>query len=284
MSFYWNSRAGILSVKMSYYLKIFSIIVLSFCLMLLLVPSVLAENLEVAKETSILLHWGAKLLLYAHIAGGIIGMFAGTVASLASKGKLIHRKAGQVFYWAMLVCYLIGALVAPFLQTGQRTNFVAGILALYLLTSGVSAAKRHKFNAGVTEKLGLVIAFTITFLGACFILLAHNSPTSTIDDSPPQAFVLFVVAGTLALIGEIRVLLVKTLTNAQRTIRHLWRMCFSFFIASGSLFFGQPGIFPDWFNSSMLPLLFGFFPFFILLIFLGRALVKSRTSSRSNSA
>lgn len=275
-------RASMLSVKMSYIRKSFSIVVLNICLTLLLISPVFAESLKVAKETSILLHWGAKLLLYAHIGGGIIGMLAGTAASLAPKGKRFHRKAGQVFYFAMLICYLIGALVAPFLESGQRTNFVAGILALYLLTSGVSAARRHKFSASLAEKIGLVTALTITLLGAYFILLASNSPTGTIDDSPPQAFILFVVAGSLALIGEIRVLYKKTLTNVQRTIRHLWRMCFSFFIASGSLFFGQPGVFPDWFNGSLLPLLFGFFPFLVLLIFLGKQLITARTSNRPN--
>lgn len=261
---------------MSYIRRPLSIFLLCFCIANLVVFPVFAENLEFAKETSLVLHWGAKLLLYAHIGGGMIGMFAGTVASLATKGNNTHRKAGHVFYMAMLICYLIGALVAPFLQTGQRTNFVAGILALYLLTSGISAARRRNFKASYTEKLGLAIALTITLLGTCFIFLASNSPTGTIDDSPPQAFILFVVAGSMALIGEIRVLFKKTLTNIQRTIRHLWRMCFSFFIASGSLFFGQPGVFPEWFNGSILPLLFGFFPLLILLIFLVKEVIKDR--------
>ena len=48
----------------------------------------------------------------------------------------------------MFVTYLIGAGVAPFLETGQRPNFVAGVLALYLLTSGVMAAMRRDFRAG----------------------------------------------------------------------------------------------------------------------------------------
>jgi hypothetical protein len=271
-------------MKMSYHKKSMSIVSVGVCLSFLMFFPAFADNLEVAKETSILLHWGAKLLLYAHIVGGIIGMLSGLVASLAPKGRRFHRIAGQLFYWAMLICYSIGAIVAPFLQSGQRTNFVAGILALYLLTSGVSAARRRHFNVSLKEKLGLLIALTITLLGAYFMMLASNSPTGTIDDSPPQAFILFVVAGTLALIGEIRVLAQKTLTNTQRTIRHLWRMCFSFFIASGSLFFGQPGIFPDWFNASLLPILFGFFPFLILLIFLIQTLVKERVSVRVKSA
>ena len=258
-----------------YYKKIVLIPAGVLCLFLLQVNHAFAETLQLDKDANTILHWGAALLLYAHISGGVIGMLAGTTASLAIKGKALHLKAGKVFFIAMFICYLIGACVAPFLETGQRTNFVAGVLALYLLTSGVSAAQRRNFCAGIGEKLGIVVALSITLLGVFFIYLASNSPTGTIDDSPPQAFVLFVVAGSLAFIGDFRVLIGKTLTNTQRTIRHLWRMCFSFFIASGSFFFGQAGFFPDWFNASILPLALGFFPFLILLIFLVKEILQS---------
>jgi hypothetical protein len=263
---------------MSYHKKIVLIPAVILCLLLFQVNHVFAETLKVDKDANILLNWGAALLLYAHIGGGFIGILAGTTASLAPKGKVLHRKAGKVFYLAMFICYSIGAVVAPFLETGQRTNFVAAVLALYLLTSGVSAAQRRNFHAGIGEKLGAVVALTITLLGLYFIYIASNSPTGTIDDSPPQAFVLFVIAGSLAFIGEVRVLIGKTLSNAQRTVRHLWRMCFSFFIASGSFFFGQAGFFPDWFNASVLPLVLGFFPFSVLLIFLVKEIIKSRRS------
>jgi ABC-type transport system involved in cytochrome c biogenesis permease subunit len=144
------------------------------CLFLLQVNNVFAETLQLDKDASTILHWGAALLLYAHIGGGFIGMLAGTTASLAPKGKVLHRKAGKVFYLAMFICYLIGACVAPFLETGQRTNFVAGVLALYLLTSGVSAAQRRNFCAGISEKLGVVVALTITLLGILFIYLSSE--------------------------------------------------------------------------------------------------------------
>ncbi len=80
-----------------------------------------------------------------------------------------------------------------------------------------------------------------------------NSVTGTVDGSPPQAFYIFIIAGSLAAAGEINVLVRRKLSQVARKTRHLWRMCFSFFIASGSLFFGQPQVFPDWFNGSVLP-------------------------------
>lgn len=241
-------------------------------LLLFFSSSANAARLIVEPESSFIFHLGAAFLLYVHIGGGAIGLLSGVVASLSSKGKKIHRIAGKIFYLSMLTCYFIGALVAPFLASEKSTNFVAAVLAMYLLITGVQASTRRNFIAGVVEKIGFVIALSITIMGLVFILLASQSINGTVDGAPPEAFILFVVAGTLATIGELRVILHKRLTQRSRIIRHIWRMCFSFFIASGSLFFGQAQLLPDWFNSSLLPLVFGLFPIVILLIGLFKTL------------
>ena len=234
-----------------------------------------ATRLIVNDDANILLHIGAAVLLYAHIFSGAMGLIAGSVASLSKKGSSIHRKAGVVFLISMLICYLIGAGVAPFLTEGQRPNFVAAILALYLLITGVIAAKRRQFIAQNTEKIGFVIALLITAMGVIFMVMGSQSDTGTVDGSPPQAFILFIVAGSLAAIGDLRAVIKSKLSNTERIIRHIWRMCFSFFIASGSLFFGQPQIFSDWFNESVFPVLLGFFPLFVLLLFILKIKIQS---------
>ena len=220
-------------------------------LLCILSPAVFAETLQVSADSPYVFHLGAALLLYSHIVGGAVGLVSGVVASASKKGDKLHRASGKVFFYAMFISYLIGALVAPFLEQGQRPNFVAGVLALYLLLSGVHAARKRKFSAGMSEKIGLIVAALITAMGFTFMFMGFNSDSGTVDGSPPQAFVLFIVAGTAATIGEIRVLLKGKLSQAERVVRHLWRMCFSFFIASGSLFFGQPQVFPDWFAQSI---------------------------------
>ena len=94
------------------------------------------------------------------------------------------------------------------------------------------------------------------------------SPTGTVDGSPPQAFILFAVAGSAAAAGELNVILRRGLSGAARIARHLWRMCFSWFIAAGSLFLGQPQVFPDWFNASPLPVLLAFTPLIAMVTWL----------------
>ena len=204
-----------------------------------------ADNLQVATDAPAWAHVGAAALLYLHIGGGAVGILSGAVAIAARKGARLHRTAGTVFFIAMAICYAVGAGVAPFLDEGQRTNFVAGIMALYLLLSGWSAVRRPQVTAGPFKMLGLVFALAITTAGLVLMQMGANDPSGTVDGSPPQAFVLFTIAGVFSAAGEIHVLVRRTLAPVSRIARHIWRMCFSLFIATGSFFLGQMQLFPQ---------------------------------------
>lgn len=236
----------------------------------LLPPVALANTLEAAPGDPAWMHLGANALLWAHIAGGAIGMVTGVVALASSKGQRVHRAAGSVFFLAMFMAYAIGAGVAPFLDTGQRPNFVAGILALYLLVSGAMAARRRDVKAGAPEVIGLIIALSITAAGVIFMRMGASSPSGTVDGSPPQAFFLFTIAGAFAAAGELHVLLRKQLSNTSRIARHLWRMCFSLFIASGSFFLGQQQVFPEALRDSVLLYAVALSPLPVMLFWLGK--------------
>ncbi|MEO1656390.1 MAG: hypothetical protein AAFR65_01595 [Pseudomonadota bacterium] len=238
-----------------------------------------AIRLEVAPDAPIWQHLGAALLLTLHIGGGVIGLASGVAALTAKKGGTIHRAAGKIFLPAMFITYLIGAGVAPFLAEQQRPNFVAGILALYLLITGWRTAKRTNLSAGTEDITGFAIALAIASTGFIFMQMASNSPTGTVDGSPPEAFIVFTVAGSFAVLGELNFLIRRNLAGAARIARHLWRMCVSMFLASGSLFLGQPQVFPDWFNATPLPFLFAFVPLLAMLFWLVAVRVPSRRST-----
>jgi hypothetical protein len=208
----------------------------------------------------------------------MIGLLMGSLAIASRKGSAIHRAAGNVFFAAMFVTYLIGAGVAPFLADGQRPNFVAGVLALYLLITGWRTARRTDAQAGRAEILGFAIALTIAGLGVWFMYLGTNSPTGTVDGSPPQAFLVFALAGSVAAAGDLNLILRRRISGAARIGRHLWRMCFSLFIASGSLFLGQPQVFPSWFNATPMPFLLAFAPLVAMAVWL--TLVRRRPRAR----
>lgn len=222
-------------------------------------------------------HLGATTILVLHIAGGAIGILTGWIASASKKGQNLHRISGRTFFVAMFVSYLIAACVAPFLNDDARPNTVAGILALYLLLSGLAAARRRPFRASRAERIGLLVALFITAMGAWFAFESFQGPAGTVDGSPPEAFAVFIITGCFAVFGEVRLLMRGQLSNADRIKRHLWRMCASFFIASGSFFVGQPQVFPVWFNETPLPNLLSFAPIIIMAYFLVR---YSRTPKR----
>ncbi len=236
-----------------------------------LAPAVaLADNLEAGPGDPVWMHLGANALLWAHIAGGAVGMVTGVVALAVRKGQRVHRAAGSVFFVAMFAAYAIGAGVAPFLDTGQRPNFVAGIMALYLLVSGAMAARRRDARAGAPEVIGLMVALSITVAGVIFMRMGAASPSGTVDGSPPQAFFLFTIAGAFAAAGELHVLVRKQLSNVSRIARHLWRMCFSLFIASGSFFLGQQQVFPEALQDSALLYAVALSPLPVMLFWLSK--------------
>jgi hypothetical protein len=85
-------------------------------------------------------------------------------------------------------------------------------------------------------------------------LLGSLTPEGSIDVTPQRALAIFIFAGTVAAAGELQVLLRRRLPENARIARHLWRMCFLLFIASGSFFLGQMLIMPAWLQGS--PILF----------------------------
>lgn len=227
-----------------------------------------AARLEVDPSAPSWAHLGAALLLYLHIGGGAIGLLMGALAIASRKGATVHRTVGSIFFAAMFVTYVIGAGVAPFLEEGQRPNFVAGILALYLLITARHAARRTDRQAGGVEIVGLAIALAITGIAFLFMVMGANSPSGTVDGSPPQAFFIFAIGGSTAAAGELNMLVRRHIDDGARIARHLWRMCFSWFIASGSFFLGQPQVFPNWFNATPLPALLAFAPLVAMIAWL----------------
>jgi hypothetical protein len=227
-----------------------------------------AKNLEAAPGAPAWAHFGAAALLYLHIGGGTLGMLSGVASLSTRKGARLHRMAGAVFFVSMFITYLIGAGVAPFLDEGQRPNFIAGVMALYLLISGLLAVRRRDKSAGALEIAGLVIAVAIAIAGVVFMRMGAESPTGTVDGSPPQAFILFAFAGTAAALGEINVLLRRGVVGVARVARHLWRMCFSLFIASGSFFLGQMQFQPEWFRESAAPYVLALAPLPVMVFWL----------------
>jgi uncharacterized membrane protein len=200
--------------------------------------------LHINPESSTLVHAAAAAILYLHIGAGSVALLSGAAAFAVRKGSELHRVAGRIFVVSMLIMSAIGATVAPFLPTPERASVVAGVLNFYLVLSSWTAVKRKPGQIGSLDYCLLLTSLSVTSAGAFFFWLASHNPRGMLDGQPGAAFVMFMIIGSLAAVGDLRLILNRGVTGATRLARHLWRMTVAFFIAANSLFLGQQQIFP----------------------------------------
>jgi hypothetical protein len=235
---------------------------------LIAAPAAHAARLQVAPDSPAWMHVGADVLLWAHIGGGAAGIVTGMIALASRKGGRIHRSAGKAFFAVMLMSYGVAAMVAPFMHVEQRMNTMAGLVALYLLVSGWATVQQKETTAGPWVVGGLVAALALAGAGAMFTLTGAGVSIGPNEGAADPVFMAFAVVGLIAAAGEINVLARRTLSRPARLARHLWRMCLSLFIASGSFFFGQPRFQPEWLMETRLNLVFALTPLVLMLVYL----------------
>lgn len=181
-------------------------------------------------------------LLPIHIGAGLIAIVAGFIAVFALKGARLHRKSGTIFVYAMLVLSLTGAVIAALKH--QPASVIGGSLAFYLVTTALLTVRRRDRAFAWIDVGALLIALAVGVFATRVGLDALNSATGTSRGVPAGMLFLFASVAFLGALGDVRVMLVGGLQGAHRIARHLWRMCFALFVASGSFFLGQAQVFP----------------------------------------
>jgi hypothetical protein len=199
-------------------------------------------HLQVSPDAPLLVQAAVGSLLVLHVGGGIVGIGSGAAALLLPKGGRWHRLAGRVFFVSMLIMAGVGTAVSPFLP--QLGNVVAGLFTIYLVSTAWMAVRRKASGVGRLEVAAFLLALVAAAAGVIFGLLAAASPTGRLDGDPPLGY--FVLAGFPALAAAVDLGVIRRggLSGVQRITRHLWRMCTALFVASASLFLGQPRVFP----------------------------------------
>jgi uncharacterized membrane protein len=213
-------------------------------------------------------------LLFLHIAGGIFGLLSGTVAMIFRKGSRGHRTAGNVFVVAMLIMGACGSTLA--LMKHQMNNVFGGLLTVYMMTTAWLAGHRRDGGTSVFDwgalVFGLAIGASLVTLG---VLVASGQ-------SAPQAGVplgMYFFMGTIPLLaaaGDIRMLMRGGISGTPRIARHLWRMCFGLFIASGSFFLGQQQVFPLAIRKQYILAPLAILPLVLLIYWLVRVRISKR--------
>jgi hypothetical protein len=177
-----------------------------------------------------------------HITAGVIALIAGFVAAFALKGAKLHRKSGMIFVYAMLVLSLTGALIAAL--KGTRISAAQGVLTFYLVTTALLTVRHRSEESRWIDTAAMLIALTTGLYELNLGLEALNHPGHTSDGVPAAMVFLFATVALVATLGDVRQILGRRLQGAPRIARHLWRMCFALFVASGSFFLGQAKVIP----------------------------------------
>jgi hypothetical protein len=168
-------------------------------------------------------------MLVIHIAGGVIAVLAGSMALVVRKGSRLHRRTGDVFVIAMLFMAAGGAYIA--LRKSQPFNVFAGTLTFYLVATAALVVMRKPKQNGRAEVGLMLVALAAGFTALVFALRAHNKGSVV-------GYSVFAVIALLSAAGDIRMLARGGVLGVQRLVRHIWRMGFALFIASGSFFLG----------------------------------------------
>ena len=197
-----------------------------------------------------------------HIAGGLVALAAGTAAVAVRKGGALHAWAGTFFCAAMLVLGITAAVLEPFRQPVPGSP-AGGILVCYFVLTAWMTARRRDGRAGWIEKTACAAAL------ATAAVMAWGGLTGATTPAGPGP--VFALAGVclLAGLGDLKAIL-RPLSPVQRISRHLWRMCFAFFIATGSFFLGQQDVLPRAVRGSPILFLLAFAPFAIMAFWLVR--------------
>jgi hypothetical protein len=202
-------------------------------------------------------------LLVLHILGGTVGLLAGTFAIAARKGGRLHRASGNVFTIAMLT--LASSALCLAIMKSQRANIVGSIVTFYMIITAWLAGRRRNLGRADWAALfvGLAGAAAVITLGV--LTLHHPDPNAPAGMSFFMGFVLLLAAA-----GDVHVLAAGGIEGRQRITRHLWRMCFGLFIATGSFFLGQQQVFPAFLRGSIFLTVLAVLPFPLMVYWLIR--------------
>jgi hypothetical protein len=221
--------------------------------------------------------WLQSFVMWVHIAGGLIALASGAAAIAVRKGGALHASAGTGFCAAMLVLGITAAILEPFRQPVPGSP-VGGIMVCYFVLTAWMTARRREGRPGWIEKIACAAA-----LGGAAVIAWGGFTGAT---TPAGRGPVFIFAGVCLLAGLLDLnAILRRLSPVQRISRHLWRMCFAFFIATGSFFLGQQDVLPRAVRGSPILFVLAFAPFAVMAFWLVRlrfakAIARSKQSGR----
>ena len=188
-------------------------------------------------------------LVWIHVVAGTVAIVSGVAAFLVRKGNGPHRALGNTFVVSMIVMGLLGFYGAGL--NGRPLDMANGLFVCYLVITSWMAARGNEGPSNPSARCASYsLVVLVAALAASDFYHGMQSAGTTAGmvgngEIPAGPYYLFGFFCVLCLIGDVRLLFGANLGGRRRVARHLWRMGFALFVAAGSLFLGQPGVFPE---------------------------------------
>lgn len=207
-------------------------------------------------------------VLALHIGCGTLGLLSGAAAIAVRKGSRNHRLIGNVFVLSMLGL----AVSAVYLATvkHQIPNVLGGTFTFYLVATAWLTAHRSDGRTDIGDWAGLLLVLTLMFAYFTYGLEASQSPTGLKYGYRPGLYFFSALLAMLAAAGDVRMLVRGGISGTQRLLRHIWRMCWGLFVASGSIFLARPHLFPVLLRKMGVLVVLGFLPLLCMIFWLLR--------------
>ena len=180
------------------------------------------------------------LIHYIHAPLGGVALIAGGVALAVTKGSIIHKKSGKIFYYSMLLSAMT-ALIISFLPNHKSPFlFSIGVFSSYFLVSGYRSLNYKQKDIDITTDK--IIAYLIVLTGLVMVIypiILYHRPS-----------IILTIFGIVGIIFGIRDLLLfsdKTQLNKYWLRLHLGKMTGGY-IAAVSAFFVVNKILPGIWN------------------------------------
>jgi hypothetical protein len=170
------------------------------------------------------------LSLVFHVGTGLIALVAGFLAIGFRKGGTWHRRSGIVFVYTMIATGIAVAGISAY--EGKPVS--GGVFVIYLVFTAYTAVKPLRRAGRQVDIALLVLAATFAVGGYVRAFTVFGMPGSQINGVPAGMIFFMATITLLAAIGDLRMIRDGGIQGTRRVARHLWRMCFGLFIASGS--------------------------------------------------
>ena len=120
-----------------------------------------------------------QLVLFTHIAAGFTALIVGAVPIIAEKGGLIHRRAGLIFFYAMLIL----SVAALWLVAFKGANIFLGFIGVFSFYNAYSGKRILTFKSTESKPILLdylmLISLTINGLYMLYMVLRNIVAAST---------------------------------------------------------------------------------------------------------